>query len=53
MPDTLPVAARLARALLDVSDVILRCERHLLTGLMGALLGLLAARPLWTRQDGD
>ena len=41
MPDTLPVAARLARALLDVSDVILRCERHLLTGLMGGLVALI------------
>jgi TRAP-type C4-dicarboxylate transport system permease small subunit len=34
-------ASRLARVLLDVSDVILRCERHLLTGLMGGLVALI------------
>ncbi len=34
-------ASRLARALLDVSDVILRCERHLLTSLMGGLVALI------------
>lgn len=41
MPDTLSGASRPARALLDVSDVILRCERHLLTGLMGGLVALI------------
>jgi TRAP-type C4-dicarboxylate transport system permease small subunit len=34
-------ASRLSRVLLDVSDVILRCERHLLTGLMGGLVALI------------
>jgi TRAP-type C4-dicarboxylate transport system permease small subunit len=41
MPDTLSGASRPARALLDLSDVILRCERHLLTGLMGGLVALI------------
>ena len=41
MTPTPTAAARLARVLLDVSDVILRCERHLLTGLMGGLVALI------------
>ena len=41
MPEPTSGARRLARAVLDASDAILRCERHLLTALMGGLVALI------------